>query len=81
MIHVDVQQMQADLPTYLDAVARGETVVVCKDNQPVAELRPVAPAAPSKRPLGLGRGMGEVRPTFFDPLPPDELAAFNGEGE
>jgi antitoxin (DNA-binding transcriptional repressor) of toxin-antitoxin stability system len=81
MIHVDVQQMQADLPRYLDAVVRGETVVVCKDNQPVAELKPVAPAEPSKRPLGLGLGLGEVLPTFFDPLPPDELAAFHGEAE
>ncbi len=66
---------------YLEAVARGETVLVCKDNKPVAELRPVAaaPARPGPRPLGLGQGLGQVPPGFFDPLPPDLLAAFEGE--
>jgi antitoxin (DNA-binding transcriptional repressor) of toxin-antitoxin stability system len=81
MIHVDVQQAQADLARYLERVACGETVVVCKDNEPIAEIRPVAVPArrTGPRPLGLGQGLGQVPPAFFDPLPPDLLAAFNGE--
>lgn len=39
-------------------------------------------AAPRKarRPLGLGRGLGEVLPSFFDPLSPDLLESFGGGG-
>lgn len=78
MIRVDVQEIQADLPRYLDAVARGETVVVCQDNRPVAELRPPS-AVP--RPLGLGQGLIEIQPNAFDPLPEEILRAFEGEQE
>jgi antitoxin (DNA-binding transcriptional repressor) of toxin-antitoxin stability system len=72
--------LHADLPTYLDAVARGETVVVCKDNQPVAELRPVR-AAGTPRPIELARGLIEIHPNAFDPLPDDLLSAFEGKQE
>lgn len=41
-----------------------------------------APAWPrtTPRPLGLAKGLGEVLPGFFDPLPDDLLDAFNGKG-
>ena len=32
-----------------------------------------------KRALGLAKGMAKILPEFFDPLPPELLAAFNGE--
>ena len=81
MIHIDIQQAQTDLPRYLEQVAQGETIVVCKDNPPIAEIRPVSSPPPRKepRPLGLAQGMVEIPPSFFEPLPPDILAAFEGE--
>lgn len=33
------------------------------------------------RPLGLYRGKIRIDPTFFDPLPDDILAAFEGRGK
>ena len=63
----------------LDAVARGETVVVCKENEPIAEIRAVAKPNKTPRPIGLAAGTFEVPPSFFDPLPDDLLQAFNGE--
>ncbi len=81
MTQVDWQQAQANLPHYLEQVARGETVVICKDDAPIAELRPTTAPTRTPRPLGLGKGLGEIPPSFFEPLPDDLLALFNGEGE
>jgi antitoxin (DNA-binding transcriptional repressor) of toxin-antitoxin stability system len=79
MIHVDVPQIQAELPRYLERVARGETIVVTRDEEPVAELRPLFSRRKAPRPLGLGRGLGEIHPSFFDPLPDDGIDSFYGE--
>ncbi len=78
MIQVDVFQMQADLLRYLEQVARGETIVVTRDSEPIAELRPVSAAQKKCRPLGLGKDLGVISPKFFEPLPDDVLDAFDG---
>ena len=78
MIRLDIQQLQANLPRCLDQVAGGETIVVCKDNQPFAEIRPVAPGQQTPRPMGLAHGMIDVKSSFFEPLPDDVIAAFEG---
>jgi antitoxin (DNA-binding transcriptional repressor) of toxin-antitoxin stability system len=78
MIQVDVLQIQADLAHYLEQVLRGETIVVIRDNEPIAELRPVSASQRKPRPLGLGKGLGVISPSFFEPLPDDVLDAFNG---
>ncbi len=64
---------------YLRRVAAGETVIICRRNVPIAELRPLAQPGAAERPIGLCKGMFEVAPEFFEPLPPDLLALFNGE--
>ena len=46
MIAVNVADLKSDAEKYLDAVARGETVEVCRDGKPVAVLAPVP-----KRPM------------------------------
>lgn len=77
MIMVNVVDAKAKLSEYLEAVARGERVVICNRNRPVAELRPVA-AAPAARRLGTAAGEMSVRDTFNDPLPDEVLDAFEG---
>lgn len=80
MIHVSIPQAQADLARYVAEAAGGETVVLCRDGKPVAELRAAAPEAPkTPRPIGLAKGEFVVPPEFFDPLPEDLLRAFYGE--
>jgi prevent-host-death family protein len=79
MIMVNIHQAKAKLSEYLDAVERGERVVICKRNQPVAELRAV-PAAVAIKPRPVGGVSGIViPPSFFDPLPDDLLDAFEGK--
>jgi prevent-host-death family protein len=77
MIMVNVVDAKARLSEYLDAASRGERVVICNRNRPVAELRPVA-EAPAARRLGTATGEVTVPDSFNDPLPDDLLDAFEG---
>jgi prevent-host-death family protein len=76
---INVHEAKAKLSEYLDAAAAGEHVVICKRNQPVAELRVVAPKRLQPRPVGRAAGRVAVPPSFFDPLPDDVADAFAGE--
>ena len=79
MIRVNIAEAKTRLSRYLEAVEGGETVVVCRRNVPIAEIRPVAKPRTEPRPVGIDRGM-EVPPAFFEPLPEDLLDAFEGGG-
>ena len=46
MIQVNIQEAKTHLSRYLDRVAQGEVVIVCRHNQPVAELRAVETVPP-----------------------------------
>ena len=82
MISLNINEIKAHLSRYLARVSKGETVVICKRNRPIAEIRPI-PALPSdKRPIGLaGKEYPdfEIGADFFEPLPEEMLAAFNFE--
>lgn len=78
MIVVNVHEAKAKLSEYLEAVAGGQRVLICKRNQPVAELRAVAAARTEPRPVGIARGRLVVPDAFFAPLPDAIVAAFEG---
>ena len=78
---VNIFEAKARLSELLDQVSKGEPVVICKRNQPIAELRPVPAPRATPRPLGLAEGTFTVPPAFFEPLPEAELAAFEAAGE
>lgn len=75
MIVINIHEAKAKLSEYLDAVASGERVVICKRNRPVAELRAVEQKRTEPRPLGGAKGI-VIPPSFFDPMPDDFLDAF-----
>ena len=75
MIVINIHEAKAKLSEYLDAVASGERVVICKRNRPVAELRAVTQKRTAPRPIGGAKGI-VMPPTFFDPMPDDFLDAF-----
>lgn len=56
-----------------------EVIIVCRHNQPVAELRTVAsrPVHPA-RTAGLLKGQIQWEPGAFAPLSDEELAEFDG---
>lgn len=78
MSNVNVAKMKAHLSEYLDRVAAGETVTICRRNVPVAELRPVAGRPTGPRPIGLMKGQFEVPESFFEPLDDELLDLFEG---
>jgi len=79
MIMVNIYQIKARLSEYLEAAIKGERVVICKHNQPVAELRPVERVRSAPRDLTpMYPGETFVTAAFFDPLPADEIAAWDG---
>jgi prevent-host-death family protein len=78
-VRVNIHEAKANLSKYIDAIERGETVIICNRNVPVAELRAVAKPSLEPRPLGLAKGSFTVPAEFFEPLPDDLIAAFRGQ--
>src|SRR5882724_3293430 len=78
MVQVSVEEIQRDLTAYLQRVEAGETVVIVRAGQPVAEIKPVASATKQLRPFGLCAGEFTVPEDFDAPLPEDILNAFEG---
>lgn len=81
MIRLNIHEAKTHLSRHLRRLKKGETILLCKRNIPIAEIRPLTPRRKGKRPLGLARGKIELLPSFFDPLPDDILDAFEGRGD
>ena len=82
MISLNVNEIKTHFSSFLAKVSNGETILVCKRNVPIAEIKPVAALPIKKRPIGLaGKEYPdfEISDAFFDPLPDDIVAAFNGK--
>jgi antitoxin (DNA-binding transcriptional repressor) of toxin-antitoxin stability system len=80
MIRLNVHEAKTHLSKYLPRLERGETIVLCKRNVPIAEIRPLPRRSEEPRPIGLGAGRFVVPPEFFEPLPDDLVADFEGRG-
>ena len=79
MNRVSVEEIKSDLATYLRRVEEGETLIVVRSDEPVAELRPVTKkSTSSRRPFGLCAGEFVVPDDFDIPLPEEILAEFEG---
>jgi antitoxin (DNA-binding transcriptional repressor) of toxin-antitoxin stability system len=81
MIMVNIYEAKARLSEFLEAASRGERVVICKHNQPVAELRAIEAVSTAPRDLTpMYPGATFTPPAFFEPLNDDEIAAWEGSG-
>lgn len=78
MIRINIAEAKANLSRYVASVEDGETVLICRRNMPVAEIRPVTKPPTEPRPVGIDRGM-KLPPSFFEPLPDELLDAFEGK--
>lgn len=79
MVRATVDQIEKNFPGYLHQVETGETVLVVRANQPVAEIKPVAASTTVPHPSGLCAGEFVVPSDFDHPLPDDILDAFEGQ--
>jgi len=79
MIRLNIHEAKTHLSRYLSMIVKGETILLCKRNQPIAEIRPLQSRRIEKRPIGLAKGRFAVPKEFFEPLPDEILKAFQGE--
>jgi antitoxin (DNA-binding transcriptional repressor) of toxin-antitoxin stability system len=76
MTVVTLEEIQDDLGRFLERVQAGETLMVVRADEPLAEIRPVASGQSKPRPFGLCAGEFTVPDDFDAPLPEDVLASF-----
>ena len=82
MINLNINEIKTHFSSFLEKVRKGETVIVCKRNVPIAEIKPIVSLPNKKRPIGLaGKEYPDfqISDDFFEPLPDDIVAAFDGE--
>ena len=78
MATVSIHQAKTQLSKLIAAAERGEEVVIARGSTPVVKLIPVRPAEAQPRVPGSMKGQFSVGPEFFEQLPEDELAAWEG---
>ena len=78
MIKLNIHEAKTHLSEYLAKVEAGEIVLLCRRNTPVAEIRALPQRLKEPRPIGLAKGAFQISKSFFEPLPDEVLAAFEG---
>jgi antitoxin (DNA-binding transcriptional repressor) of toxin-antitoxin stability system len=79
MAQVSVEEIQQDLPAYIQRVEDGETIIIIRAGKPVAEVKPLLSRTENLRPFGLCAGEFTVPDDFDAPLPEDIVKAFEGK--
>ena len=79
MIRLNIHDAKTHLSRYLAKLKTGETIILCKRNEPIAEIRPLPAPRERNRPLGLAKGQFAVPPEFFEPLPDELVHGFEGQ--
>jgi len=69
---VNVHEAKTHLSSLLEQVRAGEEIILAKNGEPYARLIPLE--RPRKRKLGFMEG--KVDESFFEPLPEEELGAW-----
>ncbi|MGH8426747.1 MAG: type II toxin-antitoxin system Phd/YefM family antitoxin [Gammaproteobacteria bacterium] len=72
---INVHEAKTHLSRLLDRAHAGEEIMLGKAGKPYARLVPLEKPAEKRRP---GRLKGRLDPAFFDPLPEEELDAWEG---
>jgi prevent-host-death family protein len=79
MAEITIHAAKTNLSKLIARAQAGEEIVILKGKTPVAKLTAIAP--PAKRKFGTYNGEVEVPDSFFDPLPEEELAAWEGSSD
>ena len=78
MTIVTIHKAKTELSKLLKRVEAGEEIVIARGGKEVAKLVPLQPAPVKSRAWGAWKGKIEMPDSFFDPLPEEELAAWEG---
>ena len=84
MTIVTIHEAKTNLSRLIARVLAGEEVTIARGKEPVVKLMPVKERAKPKRQLGrlahlVPPGKDPLEDGFWDPLPEEDLALWNGE--
>ena len=75
----NVHDAKTNLSKLLERADAGAAVSIARRDTPAVKLVPVEPKA-GKRQFGAYKGKMKITDAFFEPLPEEELAAWEGDG-
>ena len=75
-----MHEAKTQLSKLVKRALAGEEVILTRGRKrtPAVKLVAVAPAPKRERPIGLYKGQIDIGPEFFEPLPEEELALWEG---
>jgi len=72
---IKIHAAKTNLSRLIERACRGEEIIIARDDQPVVRLQPIRGKSPQRQP-GRFKGKFKIGPEFFEPLPEDELKAW-----
>lgn len=78
MTTVTVEEIERDPTGWIRRMEAGESMLVTRDDLPLAEITPVKSQSSKLRPMGLCAGEFVVPDDFDDPLPEEVVREFEG---
>ena len=73
---VTIHAAKTTLSKLIELARAGEDVIIARGDTPVARLVPIITQPPERRP-GTLRGVVQITDAFFEPLPSDEIDAWD----
>jgi len=73
-----IHAAKTHLSQLIARVEAGEEVIIARGDKPVARLAPLEPPKPKRVFGAMADQVGELGPEFFEPLPDEELDAWEG---
>jgi antitoxin (DNA-binding transcriptional repressor) of toxin-antitoxin stability system len=77
-VKVNIHAAKTTLSKLIELAHAGEEIVIARGDVPVARLVPIGLRAPRRTP-GTLRGVVKIPDAFFEPLPEEELDAWEGK--
>ena len=80
MTRVTIHEAKTHLSRLLEEVEKGGEVVISRRDKPIARLVPIEHQRPERKP-GRMKGLIDIGPEFFEPLPEEELKLWEGRDD
>ena len=77
MITLNIHEAKTHLSRYLRKLEKGQKILLCRRNKPIALISPITGQGSSKRMIGLAKGEFVIPASFFEPLPAELLDSFS----
>ena len=75
MTQVNIHDAKTHLSKLIERASQGEEVIIARAGKPVVRLMPIEPVECGRR-FGAMKGKATIDDRFFEPLPEEELAAW-----